>query len=157
MYQSIHTTITVRNNHAVECVIRTTTMHASERVAAHREITMGHGADQLRELMDELFWIPEPPTKRVVVLTPDGDLVDLPAASTVIDFAYAIHTEIGHAAHAARVNGEEVPLIHRLEHADLVEVLVGKEAAPRREWLIVARTKKARRHIRRWHNRHPST
>lgn len=87
-------------------------------------------------------------THRVFVFTPTGDVVDLPVASSAVDFAYAIHSDIGDHVFAAKVNGKMVPLETELRNGDIVEIIVKKTAAPKQKWLDFAKTTLARRHIR---------
>src|SRR5207245_5170507 len=92
---------------------------------------------------------------RVFVFTPKGDVIDLPAGSTPIDFAYAIHTEVGHRCVGARVGGRLVPLDYQLQTGDTVEVLTTKapDAAPSRDWLSIVKSPRARNKIRQWFSR----
>ncbi|MEK7109503.1 MAG: TGS domain-containing protein, partial [Patescibacteria group bacterium] len=87
-------------------------------------------------------------THRVFVFTPTGDVVDLPLNSSSIDFAYAIHSDIGDHVFAAKVNGKMVPLDTVLHNGDIVEIVTKKSAAPKVKWLDFAKTTLARRHIR---------
>jgi GTP pyrophosphokinase len=91
---------------------------------------------------------------RVYVLTPEGRVIDLPEGGTPLDFAYAVHTEIGHRCRGAKVNGRIVQLTYQLKNGERVEVLTGKEAAPRRDWMIshlgYIKTTRARNRIRSW-------
>jgi GTP pyrophosphokinase len=92
---------------------------------------------------------------RVFVFTPKGDVIDLPAGSTPIDFAYAIHTDVGHRCMGARVAGRLVPLDYELQTGDTVEVLTSKaqDAAPKQDWLAIVRSPRARTKIRQWFSR----
>ena len=87
-------------------------------------------------------------TARVFVFTPTGDVVDLPANSSSIDFAYAIHSDIGDHVFASKVNGKMVALDTPLNNGDIVEIITKKAAAPKQKWLDFAKTTLARRHIR---------
>jgi GTP pyrophosphokinase len=87
-------------------------------------------------------------THRVFVFTPTGDVVDLPARSSPIDFAYAIHSDIGDHVSAAKVNGKMIALDYELHNGDIVEIITKKSATPKQKWLGYARTTLARRHIR---------
>ena len=87
-------------------------------------------------------------THRVFVFTPTGDVVDLPARSSPIDFAYAIHSDIGDHVSAAKVNGKMITLDYQLHNGDIVEIITKKSASPKQKWLDYARTTLARRHIR---------
>ena len=91
---------------------------------------------------------------RVYVFTPKGDIIDLPAGSTPIDFAYHVHTDIGHRCRGAKVNGKLVPLDHDLKTGDQVEILTAKQGGPSRDWLNTnlgwCKTQRARSKIRAW-------
>ena len=91
---------------------------------------------------------------RVYVFTPRGDIIDMPAGSTPLDFAYHVHTDIGHRCRGARVNGKLVPLHHELKTGDQVEILTAKRGGPSRDWLNsnlgLVRTQRARSKIRQW-------
>lgn len=152
-YQSIHTVVIGPRGRHVEIQIRTEEMHhfAELGVAAHWRYKEGGKYDQalenvvssLRRLLDsdiedselledfhtELF------SDRVFILTPKGRVIDLVKGATPIDFAYAIHTDIGHRCQGAKVNGAIVPLNYELHNGEQVEVLTGKEARPRMNWL----------------------
>ena len=152
-YQSLHTVVVGPENKAVEIQIRTEDMHvfAELGVAAHWRYKEGGSQDadmervvsSLRRLLEN----EESDTElledfragifpdRVFVLTPKGDILDLTKGSTPIDFAYAIHTHVGHRCCGARVNGAIVPLDYKLRNADKVEIITGKEEQPKRKWL----------------------
>ena len=91
---------------------------------------------------------------RVYILTPEGRVIDLPEGGTPLDFAYAVHTEIGHRCRGAKVNGRIVQLTYQLKNGERVEILTTKEAAPRRDWMIshlgFIKTSRARNRIRGW-------
>jgi guanosine-3',5'-bis(diphosphate) 3'-pyrophosphohydrolase len=95
-------------------------------------------------------------THRVFVFTPTGDVVDLPLTSSPIDFAYAIHSDVGDHVFAAKVNAKMVPLDTELHNGDIVEIVTKKTASPKPKWLDFARTTLARRHIRNYIESHPS-
>ena len=172
-YQSLHTAVLGDQGKAVEVQIRTYQMNedAELGVAAHWRYKEGRQQDDrlqrninsLRQLLDnqdddaflesvatEVF------NDRVFVFTPGGDVVDLPAGSTALDFAYQVHTEIGHKCRGAKINGRIVPLTQPLENSDQVEVLTSKDSVPRRDWLnkelgyLV--TSRARAKVRAWFN-----
>ena len=174
MYQSLHTTVIGPGGKPVEIQIRTHDMHrrAEYGVAAHwkyKENTKNGGAEGagemawLRQLID---WQQETadPTEfldslrfeirgqEVFVFTPKGDVMALPAGSTPVDFAYAVHTEVGHRTMGARVNGRLVPLDSPLENGDVVEVLTSKSeaAGPSRDWMTFVKSPRARNKIRQW-------
>ena len=86
----------------------------------------------------------------VFVFTPKGEIKELPRGSTPVDFAYAIHSEVGHRCTGARVNGRMVPLKHELQHGDIVEIITSPTHTPSRDWLQFVRTPRARGRIRQW-------
>ncbi|WP_380175521.1 RelA/SpoT family protein [Kineococcus sp. DHX-1] len=173
MYQSLHTTVIGPEGKPVEIQIRTYTMHqrAEYGVAAHWKYKDDPNAvaagtrpqtemdwlksvvDWQREsatgdFLDDLRW--EIGANQVFVFTPKGDVQQLPAGSTPIDFAYAVHTEVGHRTMGARVNGRLVPLDSTLDNGDLVEVFTSKAdgAAPSRDWLTFVKSPRARNKIK---------
>lgn len=154
-YQSIHTVITPQGRN-VEIQIRTHQMHSDSELggAAHWMYKEGGNAEEnyqkkitwLRQLLDwqremaDLSEIPEDIVQgltenRVYVFTPDGSVISLPLGATPLDFAYYIHTEIGHKCRGAKINGKMVPLTYQLKLGDRVDILTGKEANPSRDWL----------------------
>lgn len=175
-YQSLHTTVAIDASDPLEIQIRTHEMHeiAEYGVAAHwiykekgkprknedfqkmqwlRQIlelqnqTSGASEymDQLQNniLMDEVF-----------VFTPKGDLIEMPADSTPIDFAYRVHTDVGHRCIGAKINGRIVQLNATLENGDVVEIITSKQAnGPSRDWLNIVKTAAARSKIRQWFKR----
>ncbi len=172
-YQSLHTAVTGPHGKPVEIQIRTREMHefAEHGVAAHWRYKEGSNADSnlqasidsLRKLLDpkqtedaELLenFRAEMFSDRVYVLTPEGRVIDLPVGATPIDFAYAVHTEVGHRCRGAKVNGSIVPLTYQLKNGEQVEILTGKHAAPSRDWTIphlgYIKTSRARNRIRAW-------
>ena len=176
MYQSLHTTVIGPEGRPLEIQIRTQQMHriAEYGIAAHwryKEGTKKKGADQaeLAWLGRVLEWQRETGDPRefmeglkidlyagqVFVFTPKGDVVELAAGATPIDFAYAIHTDVGHRCIGAKVSGKLVPLDYRLQTGDTVEVLTSKaqDAAPSRDWLQIVATPRARSKIRQWFSR----
>ncbi|KQX66893.1 bifunctional (p)ppGpp synthetase/guanosine-3',5'-bis(diphosphate) 3'-pyrophosphohydrolase [Angustibacter sp. Root456] len=179
MYQSLHTTVIGPSGKPVEIQIRTFTMHrrAEFGVAAHwkyKEQPSASGVVEgdtgatndmawLRQLLDWQRETADPGefldslrfeinAREVYVFTPKGDVVALPAGSTTVDFAYAVHTEVGHRTIGGRVNGRLVPLESTLENGDVVEVLTSKAASagPSRDWLSFVRSPRARNKIRQW-------
>ncbi len=177
MYQSLHTSVMGPEGKPVEMQLRTFAMHrrAEYGVAAHwkykEDPTAASDTDNggpndmawLRQLLDWQRETEDPGefldslrfeinSTQVYVFTPRGDVIDLPAGSTPVDFAYAIHTEVGHRCIGARVNGRLVPLESQLENGDLVEVFTSKAegAAPSRDWLTFVRSPRARNKIRHW-------
>ncbi len=179
-YQSLHTAVVGPRGRPLEVQIRTREMHrvAELGIAAHWRYKEGITATdreteqavmrfrqsilELRqEATDAESFInsvkDEVLEERVFVFTPKGKLIDLPAGSTPIDFAYTIHTEIGHRCRGARVNGRLVPLNYKLKSGDQVEILTAKEGGPSRDWLNPAlefvKTSRARGKIRQWFRR----
>ncbi len=173
-YQSLHTAVYGPHGKPVEIQIRTRQMHefAEFGVAAHWRYKEANGSnsniqsgvDSLRKLLDtsqtddddELMenFRSEMFHDRVYVLTPEGRVIDLPEGGTPLDFAYAVHTEIGHRCRGAKVNGRIVQLTYQLKNGERVEILTTKEASPRRDWMIshlgYIKTSRARNRIRSW-------
>ncbi len=175
MYQSLHTTVIGPRGEPVEIQIRTREMHrtAEYGIAAHWRYKEGGMADQgferklawLREILD---WQKETRdarefmeslrtdifTDEVFTFTPRGDLVVLPAGSTPIDFAYHIHSEVGHRCVGAKINGKIAPLDTPLRSGDIVEILTSRQSpGPSADWLKMVRTPTARNKIRQWFRR----
>ncbi len=181
MYQSLHTTVIGPQGKPVELQIRTFAMHrrAEYGVAAHwkykEDAVNGGDTDKaasdakqndmvwLRQLLDWQHETDDPGdfldslrfeinSGEVYVFTPRGDVMSLPGGSTPIDFAYAVHTEVGHACIGARVNGRLVPLESTLDNGDVVEVFTSKApgAGPSRDWLAFVKSPRARTKIRQW-------
>ncbi|GAB3411958.1 GTP pyrophosphokinase [Flindersiella endophytica] len=180
MYQSLHTTVIGLEGKPVEIQIRTKSMHrrAEYGVAAHwkykedsvvgrdTERSAGSGPNDMSWLRQLLDWQKETEdpkefleslqfemsANQVYVFTPKGDVLDLPSGSTPIDFAYAIHTDVGHRCIGARVNGRLVPLESTLENGDMVDVLTSKaeNAGPSRDWQEIVQSPKAKNKIRQW-------
>ena len=180
MYQSLHTTVIGPQGKPVELQIRTYSMHrrAEYGVAAHwkyKEDASGKAATGddasvgdsemawLRQLIDWQQETSDPGdfldslrfdlnSAEVYVFTPAGDVIGLPVRSTPVDFAYAIHTEVGHRCIGGRVNGRLVPLESTLDNGDVVEVFTSKSpgAGPSRDWLAFVASPRARTKIRQW-------
>jgi len=176
LYQSLHTTVIGPGGKPVEIQIRTHDMHrrAEYGVAAHwkyKETAKSNGPQDaagndmtwLRQLVDWQRETADPAEfldllrdeiagAEVYVFTPKGDVQALPAGSTPVDFAYAVHTEVGHRTMGARVNGRLVPLDSTLENGDVVEVFTSKSetAGPSRDWLAFVKSPRARNKIRQW-------
>ena len=171
LYQSLHTTVVGPQGKAVEFQIRTREMHARAElgVAAHYAYKEGDlsGADMawLSRIVDWQYETGDPnefmetlrvdlEQDEVFVFTPKGKVITLPDGATSIDFAYAIHTDVGHACIGARVNGRLVPLDSKLQSGDTVEVFTSKvDHAPSQDWLQIAVTPRARNKIRQWFSR----
>lgn len=169
-YQSLHTAVFGPEDRPVEIQIRTVDMHqhAELGVAAHWRYKEGGGRDialeekvaWLRQLLesdsgdlvdrfnDEVF------QDRIYVLTPRGAVIDLPNGATPVDFAYHLHTEIGHRCRGAKVNGRIVPLTQNIKTGDRVEIITAKQGEPSRDWLNpqsgYVRSSRARDRIRYW-------
>lgn len=156
-YRSLHTAVKGPEGRVFEVQIRTFSMHerAEMGVAAHWKYKEGAKPQQesherkIEWLREVLAWHREMATNkgvsdaieaeflddRVYVFTPDGDVLDLPQGVTSLDFAYHVHSEVGHRCRGAKVNGHIVPLTYRLKTGDRIEVLTGKEAKPSRDWI----------------------
>jgi GTP diphosphokinase / guanosine-3',5'-bis(diphosphate) 3'-diphosphatase len=168
LYQSLHTTVIGPDGKPLEVQIRTWDMHrlAESGIAAHwryKEGEEAHRVDWVRDLRT----LPDASTDpvefladlkldlyqdEVFVLTPQGDVKSLPRDATTVDFAYAVHTEVGNRCVGARVNGRLVPLSTRLESGDIVEIITSKapDAGPSRDWLAFVRTSRAKAKIKQW-------
>ncbi|MDA8062985.1 MAG: bifunctional (p)ppGpp synthetase/guanosine-3',5'-bis(diphosphate) 3'-pyrophosphohydrolase [Actinomycetota bacterium] len=171
LYQSLHTTVVGPQGKPLEVQIRTWEMHsrAERGIAAHwgyKEQASAADVAWLQRIVDWSSESTDPAefletlkldleTDEVFVFTPKGDVVTLAAGATPIDFAYSIHTEIGHRCIGARVNGRLVPLDCKLTSGDSVEIFTSKvpSAGPSRDWLKVAATPRARAKIRQWFSR----
>ena len=173
MYQSLHTTVLGDHGIPFEVQIRTREMHevAEYGIAAHWKYKNGgrgigeetryewvrrllenqEGADAedfIHSLKVDMF------ADEVFVFTPQGDVINLPAGATPIDFAYSIHSAVGNSMVSAKVNGRIVQLNHRLQNGDVVEITTSKSArGPSRDWLKIARSSNARSKIRQWFKR----
>jgi len=170
MYQALHTTVIGPEGKPLEIQIRTEEMHklAEYGIAAHVAYKEGGRGDPQREKMTWLRQLVEAegeqdPTEfleslkvdlfedEVFVFTPKGEVKNLSAGSTPLDFAYAVHTDVGHSCVGAKVNGAIVPLHYQLRSGDIVEVLTAKQKrAPSLDWLKLVRTSRARNKIRAW-------
>ena len=152
-YQSLHTAVAGPERKTVEIQIRTHDMHrhAELGVAAHwrykegggapaafdQKIRFlrallepaGDGADLLEQIRDDFF------EDRVYAVSPKGDVVELPATATPLDFAYHVHTQVGHRCRGAKVNGRIVPLTYEVQNGDQIEIITGSQAQPSRDWL----------------------
>jgi GTP pyrophosphokinase len=180
MYQSLHTTVIGPNGKPVEMQIRTTAMHrtAEYGIAAHWRYKETKGAtivgppahiDEMTWLRQLLDWQREASdpsefldalrfdlsSQEVYVFTPKGDVVALPTGSTPVDFAYAVHTEVGHKCIGARVNGKLVPLESNLSNGDVIEIFTSKSetAGPTQDWLGFVKSPRARTKIRQYFNK----
>lgn len=174
-YQSLHTAIIFDDGKPLEVQIRTPEMHqnAEYGIAAHwrykergrRDETYEQRINWLRQLMDWRQDVDDAQEfvdsmktdvfqDRVYVFTPRGDIIDLPAGSTPIDFAYHVHTQIGHRCRGAKINGKLVTLDYTLKTGDQVEILTAKQGGPSRDWLNsnlgLVKTQRARSKARQW-------
>ncbi len=170
MYQSLHTTVIGPGNRRVEIQIRTHEMHrtADYGIAAHWQYKEhGGGIDPkdaarfvwLRQLMEFQKEVVDPEEfyesvkvdlfpEDVYVFTPKGDVMTFPRGATPVDFAYAVHSEVGHRCSGARVNGAIVPLRHKLQNGDVIEIITSKNHHPSKDWLEFVITSRARSRIR---------
>jgi GTP pyrophosphokinase len=173
-YRSLHTTVIGPEGTPLEIQVRTREMHeeAEYGVAAHWLYKRGRGgkgddewlawvktlmdwqadetdaAEYMRTLRTDLF------DDEVYVFTPKGEVKTLPAGATPIDFAYAVHTDVGHRTVGAKVNGRIVPLHYRVKNGDFVEILTSKSGrGPSRDWMSLAASSRARNKIRQWFQR----
>ena len=171
MYQSLHTTVIGPKGDPVEIQIRTLEMHriAEEGIAAHwlykeRRSDRDRFDDAftwLRQLMESQKEVKDPKEfldtvrldlfpDEVYVFTPKGDVKALPEGATPIDFAYTVHTDVGHHCVGAKVNGKLVPLRYTLRQGDIVEVVTSPGQHPSRDWLKIAKSNRARAKINQW-------
>lgn len=173
-YQSLHTTVIGEGGHQFEVQIRTEEMHriAEEGIAAHWKYKAGEGAVNARD-EERLNWIRQlvewqkemtDPNEflsslkmdlypdEVYTFTPKGKVVVVPADGTPVDFAYTIHTEVGHTCVGAKVNGRMVPLRTKLRTGDIVEIVTQKDHKPSRDWLTFVKSPRARNKIKHWLN-----
>jgi GTP pyrophosphokinase len=175
MYQSLHTTLIAPGGHQFEVQIRTEEMHriAEEGIAAHWKYKTGDPVSAkdeqrlawVRQLMEWQREMSDPNEfmstlkidlypEEVYTFTPKGKVVVLPKDSSPIDFAYAIHTEVGNTCIGAKVNGRIVPLRTRLRNGDIIEITTQAGHAPSRDWLTFAKSSRARNKIKHWLNEH---
>ena len=172
MYQSLHTTVMSNEGKLLEIQIRTSEMDTTAEygIAAHWMYKHGltdRQVDRLTWLKSMMEWQQETTdasdfmeslkgeliAEEVFVFTPKGDVVSLPSGATPIDFAYHVHTEVGHRTIGARVNDRIVPLDSELVSGDRVEVITGKNSGPSRDWLAVVQSGRARNKIRQFFNK----
>jgi GTP pyrophosphokinase len=174
-YQSLHTAIIYDDGKPLEVQIRTPEMHQNAEfgIAAHwrykergrRDETYEQRINWIRQLMDWRQDVNDAQEfmdsmktdvfqDRVYVFTPRGDIIDLPAGSTPIDFAYHVHTQIGHRCRGAKINGKLVTLDYTLKTGDQLEILTSKQGGPSRDWLNInlglIKTQRARSKVRQW-------
>lgn len=173
-YQSLHSTVIGPEGHRIEVQFRTPEMHevAERGIAAHwhyKETGDSKSLDPkrgfhfgwLKDLVESERMLRDPVEfistvkqdlfpQEVYVFSPKGDVLALAAGSTPIDFAYEIHSQVGHQCTSARVNGQQVPLSYRLRHGDTVEIGTSETQTPSKDWLNLVATTKARQRIRSW-------
>lgn len=174
-YKSLHTTVVDKEGHMVEIQIRTWEMHriAEMGIAAHWRYKEGMTDNSKDDVEDQLSWVrqlldqysdsEEPDAQEfleslkinlyqdeVFVFTPRGDVIRLPVGSTPIDFAFAVHTNIGMHCIGAKVDGKIVPLKYQLKSGELIEIITSTNQNPHQDWLSYVKTSKARHHIRKY-------
>lgn len=171
-YQSLHTTVIGTRGQPVEIQIRTWDMHrvAEYGVAAHWRYKEGNQTASKNEFDEKMGWLRnllewqdtsnpkefvnalklDAFSDEVFVFTPRGDVIDLPQGAIPIDFAYRIHTEVGHRCVGAKVNGKIVPLDYQLKNGDIVEVITSKVGKPSLDWLKIVGSSESRSKIRSW-------
>lgn len=171
MYQSIHTTVIGNNGNPFEVQIRTWEMHklAEYGIAAHwkyKEGASGNNAgdNRLNFLRQMLDWQQEANAQEFVegvkddlvdevsvfVFSPNGDVYEVPSDACPIDFAYRVHTQVGHQCVGAKINGRIVPLDTKLKNGDIIEILTTRGSGPSRDWLKICKTTQAKTKIRQW-------
>jgi GTP pyrophosphokinase len=174
LYRSLHTTVIGPEGKPLEIQVRTNDMHVTAEygIAAHwvykGSKLRASGAERIAWLEQLADWqeeetdpseliraFPELASDEVYVFTPKGEVKNLPAGSTPIDFAYAVHTDVGHRTVGAKVNSRIVPLHYRLQSGDFVEILTSKQQGrgPSRDWMSLAASSRARNKIRQWFSR----
>jgi len=173
-YQSLHTSVITEDGTPFEVQIRTEEMHkmAEEGIAAHWKYKDGAVSAQdeqrlawLRQVVEWQRDVSDPNEflstlkvdlypEEVYTFTPKGKVVVLPRDSTPIDFAYSVHTEVGHSCVGAKVNGRMVPLRHKLHSGDIVEILTQTGHKPSRDWLSIVKSSRSRNKIKHWLNIH---
>jgi len=175
LYQSLHTTVMTEGGHQFEVQIRTEEMHkmAEEGIAAHWKYKDGSPVSAkdeqrlawLRQVVEWQQDVKDPSEflsslkvdlypEEVYTFTPKGKVVILPRDASPVDFAYAIHTEVGHTCVGCKVNGRMVPLRSKLRNGDVVEIMTQPAHNPSRDWLGFAKSSRARNKIRHWLNIH---
>ncbi len=173
LYQSLHTTLIADGGHQFEVQIRTDEMHrtAEEGIAAHWKYKASEAVSAndekrlawLRQLIEWQREMSDPNEfmstlkmdmypEEVYTFTPKGKVIVLPRDASPVDFAYAIHTDVGHGTTGAKVNGRIVPLRSRLRNGDIVEIITQVGHAPSRDWLSFAKSSRARNKIKHWLN-----
>ncbi len=171
-YQSLHTTIFCEKGKIVEIQIRTEDMHefAENGIAAHWAYGESGKTKTARANVKDIQWVTQLKNMlkelrpgegltnikidffkhRIFAFTPKGEVKDLPDGATPVDFAYAIHTDIGHMTRGAKINGKIVPLHYELKNGDVVEIIKGKDKKPSFDWLKIVKTAEAKKRIKSW-------
>lgn len=171
-YQSLHTTVFCEKGKIVEIQIRTANMHdyAENGIAAHWAYSESGKKKPVTANAAEVHWVTQLKKfledsrggeslanlkidffkNRIFAFSPKGDVKDLPEGANPVDFAYAIHTDLGHATRGAKVNGKMVSLDYKLKNGDVVEIIKGKEKKPSFDWLKIVKTGMARKSINAW-------
>jgi guanosine-3',5'-bis(diphosphate) 3'-pyrophosphohydrolase len=170
MYQSLHTTVIGPGGDPLEIQIRTAEMHRTSEygIAAHWRYKEGGKRDEFENkltwLRSLLEWQNDMRDSRafmenlkldlfenqVFIFSPKGDVFSLPSSAAPLDFAYQVHTDVGHHCVGAKVNGKIVPLDYQLRNGDICEILVNKSSRPSLDWLAIARTSSAKHKIKQW-------
>jgi GTP pyrophosphokinase len=172
LYQSLHTTVITKDGDTLEIQIRTEKMHriAEFGIAAHwiykggkkaTEDSIDKKLEWVRELLDNQNETTDPEqfldsikvdlyVNQVFVYTPNGDVFELPNGSTPIDFAYKVHSQVGHQCVGAKVNGRIVPLTYKLSSGEIVSIITKKGSGPSRDWIKIVQSNHAKNRIRRW-------
>ena len=174
MYQSLHTTVIGPNGEPVEIQIRTKEMHniAEYGIAAHWKYKEGNTQSMANNAEEKLQWLrqmiewekdlKDPQefmnalkddvfNSQVYVFTPKGDVIELPAGATPIDFAYRVHTNVGNRCVGAKIDGRIVPIDYKLQNGNIVEVLTSSNSnGPSRDWINIVKTPNAKSRIRQW-------
>jgi len=168
-YQSLHTTVFCKDGKIIEVQIRSEEMHeiAERGICAHwatkEGIDLKKRGERFSWVKELANWQKESPAgqeylndlkidffkNRIFILTPKGDIIDLPEGACPIDFAYAVHSEIGNHCVGAKINGKIIPLSNKLKNGDVVEILIDKNRKPSKDWLKFVKTGMARSHIKR--------
>ncbi|SHH14060.1 RelA/SpoT family protein [Tepidibacter thalassicus] len=174
MYQSLHTTVLGPDGEPLEIQIRTWDMHkiAEYGIAAHWKYKEGNTSKSQDDMDIKLSWLRQMMewqkdlsdprefmealkidlfTNQVFVFTPKGDVIELPAGSTPIDFAYRVHTSVGNSCIGAKVDGRIVPLDYKLKNGNIVEIIRSSQSnGPSRDWINIVKTSHAKNKIRQW-------
>ncbi|MDP3731209.1 MAG: RelA/SpoT family protein [bacterium] len=178
-YRSIHATVFAEEGRILEIQLRTPEMHehAENGIAAHWSYSESNKNKLHTADIKEAQWIAQLKNwlkasdnqelyqslrtnffnDRVFVLTPKGEVKDLPEGSTPLDFAYAVHTDLGHSTKGAKVNGRMVSFDYQLKNGQIVEIIKGKVKKPSRDWLGLVKSSEARRRIQSWFNANPKS